>query len=495
MPEQSFYRFGTLGYSPQKGVPWAVTLFVLFALILLPGIPSMLFLIPLWALFLFLAISYPTVVLSFIAFTHSFTGLIRWKEPDAFLLAGFGTILIVIFLVGLIIRGLLTHRFHIPLKQTNWGASKAMFLVWMLFVVLIVLNIIANWKGALSTLMMFREYIIPLFLFPLAVSVLSYRPRDCRVLLIALFLGSATVALINVLHYAFELPINIPRWVTHFDPSTGANTSLVEYRLVFGYMPLPRMKHILGLSGAGAGGVYFITMALGGYYLARHCPNRKWRWLLYLGSSLNIVAGFLSLSFSPIISFVSVSIYLFLAYLKRFKRNRAILRGIVVAPALVLLIFLLVQLSPQLPTGGSLIKYMGKGWEMVNVSTHTNFDKLLFGDGLGLKSGSAVGVADEASSDKYRLLTDQWIIVALYQLGVLGLFLSITFYALPLWMSVRAFSHFAGDGMDHLSITAAIIIAGFVGFMHGAAPIERLFSTPMMVAIAVIMVPARRYSQ
>ena len=136
--------------SENIGRLWSVTVYVLFLLILSPGVPWWLLLIPLLVVYLFITFLYPTEGICFIAFTHSFAGLVRWKEPDAVLLAGFGTILVVVTLVGTIYRGLLTHMTHAFLKRSIGIPSKAMLLVWSLFTALILLNVIANWKGMLS---------------------------------------------------------------------------------------------------------------------------------------------------------------------------------------------------------------------------------------------------------------------------------------------------------------------------------------------------------
>lgn len=318
---------------------WAMIMITLFALILLPGIPYWFYLLPFFAVFLLVSILYPTLGLLFVAFTHSFTGLIRWRAPNAMLLAGFGTILISLFIVGVITNGLINRRPHAPFEHGNWLAIKGMFLVWLLFVTMILLNLIAYWNGPVSTLMMFREYIVPLLMLPAAVLMLSYRPRDCRWVLLALFLGSAIVALVNVVHYAIGLPIPFPRWVTLFNVSTGVSTEFVDFREILG-IQLPRMKHLLGLSSAGAGGVYFMTMAFAGYFLARHLLTQKWRLVLYFGSLVNAAAAFLTLSFSIIVVFVCVTVYQYLASIyRRGISTRAILRNIVVGATLILLFY------------------------------------------------------------------------------------------------------------------------------------------------------------
>jgi hypothetical protein len=468
-------------------VLWTVLVFALFAATLLPGLPYWLPLPLLFVVFLYVSISYPIVGLFFLAFAHSFSGLVRWKEQDAILLSGFGTILIVLFFVGVICRGLLGLRFRIPFERTDWQASKAMFLVWLLFIALIFFNVLANWKEGMVTIMMFREYIIPLLIFPVAVSVLlSSRPSDCRGVLMALFLGCTIVGLVNIIHYIVDLPLPIPRWVRLFDATTGIAVDLPDSRIIFGSISIPRMQHILGLSGAAAGGVYFITMALMGYFLARHSPIQNWRWVLYLGSLVNTVAAFLTLSFSLAVAFGFVAIYLYLALRKGMSIARTIFVSVVV---ILILMLLLPDLGGESSPAG-ILDYIDRHLSKSVYPTLTGFHSFLLGDGLGLKSAGALGLSDFLN-DKHNLLTDQWLLVALYQLGIIGFVLVIAFFALPLWMSFRILSCRGSGEMGYLSVVAGIVVAGFIGFSHGAAPVERLFSIPMVLAIAVIVVIAK----
>ena len=468
---------------------WTTVMVSLFALIMVPGIPYWLCLLPFFAVFLLGSIFYPALGLLIVAFTHNFTGLVRWKAPNALLLAGFGTILISLFLVGFVTNRLINRRPHTRSEHANWWAINGTFLVWLLFVTMIFLNIIAYWNGPVSTLMMFREYIIPLLLLPATVSMLSDRPRNCKWALLALFLGSAIVALVSIVHYAVGLPIHFPRWVTLFNPLTGSSTDIVNFREIFG-LQLPRMQHLLGLSSDGAGGVYFMTMAFAGYFLARHLLLQKWRLVLYSGSLVNAVAAVLTLSFSLIVMFACVTTYQYLASILRSRLTTiAILRHIVVGATLILIVLMLNQ---SISSGFDLIEYIGRQFQKNVIPTLTAFDSFIFGDGLGLKSGGAVGVADAVLSQKHQYINDQWLLVVIYQLGVLGFFLVIAFFLLPLWMSVKVFCRRDFDEMGLLSMVAGIIVAGFIAFMHGAAPIERLFSAPMMITIAVIVVAARQ---
>jgi len=233
-----------------------------------------------------------------------------------------------------------------------------------------------------------------------------------------------------------------------------------------------------------------MTMAFAGYFLARHLLTQKWRLVLYFGSLVNAAAAVLTLSFSIIVVFVCVTAYQYLASIyRRGIFTRAILRNIVVGATLIIVILLL---SQSIRSGFGLIEYIGRHLEKNVIPSLTAFDSLIFGDGLGLKSGGVLGINAAVLSLKYQQINDQWLLVVLYQLGILGCILVIAFFALPLWMSIIVFCRRDCDENGPMSIVAGIIVAGSIAFMHGAAPIERLFSAPMMIAIAVIIVTARQ---
>ena len=469
----------------KKQTFWLVITLFLFVLLLFPGIPYLLVLLPLLAVFFFIAVFYPQVGLVFIAFTHSFTSIIRLKDQEALLLAGFGTILLVIYFTGVIIRGLLLpYQLHKRSVMNDWSVIKTMLPVWFMFLALIFFNVIYNWSGIFSTFMKFREYIFPLLMLPFAVSVLSKKPESGRSLLVALLLGSATIGLISILHYFIGLPINLPRWVTYFDVSTGISTDLIEYRQIFGGILIPRMKPLLGLTGTGAEAAYFTTMALMGCYLAKHFPKKIYRYILYIGCILNLVAAFFALSFSSVVVFICVSAYFISALME--KNIKSIVR---VSATCLLMIILITLMSPSLSSlHVGLFGYVHQILFNNVIPALTDFDQLLLGIGLGLKSGGLVNLADLALSAKYMFITDQWLLVTLYQMGILGFLLTIAFFVIPLLISIWAFHRFKTDDMRHLILSAGIIVAGFIGFVHGAAPIERLFSIPMVIAIAVILV-------
>jgi len=466
---------------------WSGLLFLFFSCLVTPGVPYWSVLPFLFIAFLVVSFSYPTVGLVFIVFTHSFSGVIRWKDQDAALLAGFGAILISLFIMSTIVRGLIQRRFKLPVYRSDWWASKLMFIVWLLFIILLIANVAGNWGGILKTVMMFREYILPLLLFPAAISALVARPQDCRSILIALFLGGVIIAGINIFHYIFELSIPRSRWVMSFDSSSGLISDYPELRVVFGLIPVPRMNHLLGLSGASAGGVYFMVIGVLGYLFAKDNQKKIWRRLLYLGSSISVVAAVMTVSLAVIVALVFAIMFLYLSLSKQKAYVSFVLGGLAVG----LMVLVLLASSEG---GDSLVmglNYILEVWHGIVVPALLQFDSIFLGDGLGLKSGEALGVADFLN-EKYAQTTDQWLFVAFYQLGIVGFILTCAFFALPLWMGYKISRACQRGNIGYVALGASVVIAGFLGFSHGAAPIERLFSLPLILMIAIIVASARQ---
>jgi len=431
----------------------------------------------------------PILGLTFIAFAHSFSGIVRWKDPDSFLLAGFGTVFAILFILGYCFNVLLRLRFRIPILRGGWWAIKVLLLVWLSFSLLIVFNIIGNWQG-LTSVMMIREYIIPLLILPFAISALYSSRRDCRLVLGALALGCSIVALINIVHYIVGLPISLPRWVPKLNIMTGLSSEAPEFRLIYGDIALPRMMHVFGLSGAGAGGVYYITLAFTAFYLAVKMHSRVWKFSLYTGSAVNFIAGFFTLSFSIIVSAIFIVVFLSIAGHYRHRISRISLR---MAFAGIFIACLLFFLSPSLGEEYekvAVLNYIANIWSTLVSPTLSGFDGFIIGDGLGLKSGAAI-FASDTTTPKGLFLTDQWLLVVLYQLGIVGFIMSLVLLILPAWMSNVLYNQGKDNEYDHYVLAAGVIIIGFLGFVHGSAVIERLFSTPVMLAIAIIIVAWR----
>jgi hypothetical protein len=460
---------------------WAAALFLLLILILMPGIPYWLVLVPFFVIFLLVSIKYPSVGLLILAFSHSFSGLIRWKDQEVFLLAGFSTLLAVIFLLSAVTRGLVWGRFKLPIKNDDLWPSKLIFSILFLLLLLLTFNILSQGKGALTNVMMFREYILPLLIFPIAVSIFSERPRECKVILNALFVGSAIIAFVNIIHYVFDLPIARSRWVMQFEGATGLATEIPELRLIFG-IPVPRMNHLLGLSGASAGGVYFITMGILGYFLLKSNSLGAWRRTLYFGCFVSLIAAILTVSLAVIVAILFVIVYLVSMSKKGRKATILVFCGMVTMPFLLLL---LPALNEQNPINLAQ-NYVYEVWDGLIYPMLSKFDSILLGDGLGLKSGGAIGVADFAN-EKYAQLTDQWFFVALYQLGLIGFILTIATIVVPFWIIREKLRKEVDKSISYVVLAAGIVVAGFAGFSHGAAPIERLFSLPLFLVIAIIV--------
>ena len=172
----------------------------------------------------------------------------------------------------MITRSFLLRRFGPLFLKTRPLTQRSYFSPLFFFIGLLMVNILSNWSGLTRSLFMFREYIIPLMLFPFVIVIL-YKSKDLsKKILWAFFISTVIVALVNILHYLLDLPIGEPRWVMFYDPASGMSSQYPELRTVAG-IPLPRMNHLLGLSGAAAGGVYYMTMSVPVFFFIK--MNKK----------------------------------------------------------------------------------------------------------------------------------------------------------------------------------------------------------------------------
>ena len=242
------------------------------------------------------------------------------------------------------------------------------------------------------------------------------------------------------------------------------------------------MNHLLGLSGASAGGVYFITMGILGYFLLKSNSIGAWRRILYFCCFVNLIAAFLTFSLAVVVAILFVIMYLVSMSKKGIKATILVFCGIFTTPILILLL----RLSNEQNPINLAQNYIYDVWSGLIYPMLSKFDSILIGDGLGLKSGGAIGIADFAN-EKYAQLTDQWFFVALYQLGLIGFILTIATIVVPLWIIREKLRTEVDKSISYVVMGAGIVVAGFVGFSHGAAPIERLFSLPLFLVIAIIV--------
>ncbi|MEH7226817.1 hypothetical protein V7112_23760, partial [Bacillus sp. JJ1566] len=112
---------------------------------------------------------------------------------------------------------------------------------------------------------------------------------------------------------------------------------------------------------------------------------------------------------------------------------------------------------------------------------------ILFGIGLISKSVTDSIILPYPKSVIDLLLVDQWIMVALYQMGIIG-FVLMLFTLIFSFRSV--YTLYQNKKIESFKIEilcAGIIIAGFFGFAHGAFIIERLFSTILFIGFSIIL--------
>ena len=76
-------------------------------------------------------------------------------------------------------------------------------------------------------------------------------------------------------------------------------------------------------------------------------------------------------------------------------------------------------------------------------------------------------------------------------MGLVGFIVILILLVLPLYL-VRIIALKGSNDLKFLALAAGIIISGFIGFSHGAALIERLFSMPLILMTAIILVASKK---
>ncbi|MFW5803805.1 MAG: hypothetical protein ACOCWG_01080 [bacterium] len=452
---------------------------ICFFLILIPGIPYFIGFAMFFLSFIGLSLYKPLYGLYLIFFSLSFNGLIRWKMFDSFILAGFSTILVFIFILCQFILLLVNKEYRINVHFKNFIFSKSslgfyLFVIISIFFALLTINVPLSSEKLIEMIMKYREYIIPILFIPFSISFIK-KSTFPRIIEFYVY-GAVIIALINIIHLLFGLPIGIPRFVLHF------SSQLPEIRSMFGIY-LPRMNHILGLSTQGAGATFYTIAGIAGIYLEKNkCSiTNKLIWNLII--VVLFIASLLTVSFSMLLTIFFVFLFFKLINAKKKISLHKLLLGL---PILVFFIyFLLFSEIISIDRKQNFFEYgIMTFFKKLTLLEDFNFAQIIFGIGVGLKSGMALGVANLPGSDMSNYIFDHWIFVVFYQLGFIGFFLQLLIYFFCFFIIKRNI-HIGRDIENQRLLI--VIIFGSLGFLHGSVLIERLFSPLFLLAISYLV--------
>ncbi|MFI8747744.1 hypothetical protein ACIGKL_21635 [Pseudomonas sp. NPDC077186] len=422
---------------------------------------------------LILAVGSPLAGFLAVSFFSLWIGFVRWEDSANLIPSVFDSLSVIILLAGVTLSFILKGK-SVPrgLKffRGGWSVLGCLFCIALLNVLLVV-DVFLRSNSWLELFLKCREYLIPALIFFPAVYAFRLGGRSADLYIKIITLSGGVIALINLFHYFVGLPIFIPRFV----PVHGVEDAYVARELLgFSFF---RMHHIFGLSTQGGGGAIYIGIALISLVLLITENKNKFVW----GASalLSLLCAVLIVSFSALLV-----VCLFVVSAASFISMRHPVAMLVLFPTVLVFIWLagwgeFISAQGEL----SLYQYIYSFTDeriLKDLSAFFSSGSAILGDGLGLKSGGGVGLADLPNSDRHDQLFDQWIFVVLYQLGVVAFLCVLVSYCFVFSYFFRVLGVRRVEWRTPCCFYILLLVC--VAFVHGAAPIERLFS-PMFYTV------------
>jgi hypothetical protein len=458
----------------KKNIIYEISLFLFLFLSIFPSKIFLLGIVSYYISFLYISLKNIDISIKFIAFTVAFSGIIRLNEFRNPLLAGFGTIQILLLFLAYLL-----YIFKNKIEINLYFQKKLIFFIGLLcsFLTVIILKVFIDDTNIEKFLFIAREYFIPFLLLPIVIYALQKNIYLIKSIALYFFIGTSIIALLNIYHYFFGINgLEISRMVMYFDSSNF-------YQRTIAGISIPRMQHILGLSSAGAGAAFYVTAAYIGYYCTKNKKNMIVKTIFILLIIILIIASILTVSFTGMVTVLFISFIIFL-----FSRSKL--------KFLLLFIFIfllfLILFTPIISTGGlnskTLFDYILFMLDrIVSMTNMLNIKELLFGNGMGLKSGIALGIGDMAGTLKASFFSDKWIFIVFFQLGLIGLVLSVLLTVLPIIYLYRLRKKLSKNNYIYI-IIPLLFLVGSMSFVHGYMLIERLFSRLVVFSFAMIYV-------
>lgn len=459
-------------------------IFFSFILLLFPKIPFQIGLILVLFSIGITTLQCPFTALISISFMQVFSGLVRWKNPENIMLAGFRTEIILVFLfIFLLHLSILKKKRFLPAysgtTQINKTFSRRYRYIIFLFILWIIIRTIAGSINIIGIFLIIRESILVLLLFFAVISILHNKIYLSKYILLSLCLGSSCVAVINLIHYFYGLPLPWPPVM--MAPNT---TDIILYRSFSGII-VPRMRPLLGGIGPGGAAAFYASMAM----CSLCCMN-----CFDLKKSLKIV---MLISFCTLITAAcctlsySLLLCVFLGFwgfsLKLRKQQIKIIGKFFICCFFFILFygnFISVTINGNI--SNSLIVYFWKNIISIyhGLMSH-GISEFLFGFGMSVRTGSLIEMNQNSQNEfLMNLADDQWWFVVINQLGIIGFVLAVLIIVPALVRSIRKIS--SNSSVSNYMFCATVLLISLCGFVHGFPLFDKPHDFAFAMALAII---------
>lgn len=308
------------------------------------------------------------------------TLLVRWSQPEGILPAGFRTEYLFFIFILFLFNQILSRK----VIKYNIGSDDIIIVVIVLFTIMISF---IRWTGLMDFIMMLREYVIILFLYPIFKYHLLNKNIKPNSILKYFYFGLILVAIFNILFYykILTFPFGTIVYQTNMEVVT---------RALFG-IQIERMRPILGVSAGGAAILFFNNALLGIYwYISERIFYKK---IIYVaGISVLLWASALLISFSTFIVLFSMLLSFFL-----FSGSKRMLFF-----GTIIVLFVLIYIGPlikmEIEIGEyRLYEYAGNLFRsyIQNIFQDKEISELLTGVGFDIKSSFELASKDFVKRD------------------------------------------------------------------------------------------------
>lgn len=390
----------------------------------------------------------------------SLNGFVRMHDLDNPITGGFVFLLVLLLLLIVSFNFISKNKFTIPKVGSNY------VVLYLLVLCLLFIYIVSGSVNLLSFLLYMREYFVPLLVFLIFFHVLKTDLYLFNKIIIFIVLTSAVVAIVNIYHYLFGLDIVFDQYVGYY------NTSI---RSVLGH-EIPRLKHILGLGGEAAGGLFYMFMSILSLLVMKQQKIFISIFLL-ISSGILALASVLTVSSSVTLLLTSFIFWWTIFKLFHYPSRLKLLMFMIVVPLLLLIIFYPFGINDKYNSIFNYAYYAFIGKFFNDFKAFTLLDHIL---GMGLYLPGKGGAIDGA----IWVQPDLWIFSLYVQFGFFGFVIFLTFWLYPLLKIMFNKTKFSQDIKRIHFICGFIIVASFTS-AHAVAILLRLFSPLLMLAFAL----------